>query len=161
MSVKKLWSYNTPIRFYGRKSKKSSDFEKSKLKMRLRHAGRDLSFGIKLFLREPLKNFLCAIRPYLMYLSGLLRLALCVSKKIMTLRHVNHILYQGKQKIQKLFWKNSKILDFKKKGNFLMINYYVPNFAVLCRRNRKEYAPHFHRIQSPYIGDYSQKIWRS
>ena len=105
------------------KSKKSSDFEKSKLKMRLRHAGRDLSFGIKLFLREPLKNFLCAIRPYSMYLSGPLRLALCVSKKNYDLTTRQSHSIPGKTKNSKTFLKKFENFGFQKKGNFLMINY--------------------------------------
>ena len=40
---------------------KSLDFEKSELKMGLRHAGRDLIFEVKLFLQGPPENFLCTL----------------------------------------------------------------------------------------------------
>ena len=93
MSVKKLLSYDTPIRFYGRKSKKSLDFEKLELKMRSEYSDRNPIFGVKLFFQEPLENFLWTLQPCLRYLKGAPSVALYASKKIMTVRHANQKLW--------------------------------------------------------------------
>ena len=50
-SVKKSWPHDIPIRFYVRKSEKSWDFDKMKLKMGLEYSDKTAYFELKLFFK--------------------------------------------------------------------------------------------------------------
>ena len=112
-SVKKSWPYDAPIWFYVRKSEKSWDFEKMKIKLGLDNRDKTQFwvltktsfFGLKPFFQRPLENFLLAWRTCSKYLKGPPNLVLCISKKIVTIRRTNQILCQEKWKKLR-FWKN-------------------------------------------------------
>ena len=62
-------------------------------------------FGAETFFQSPLENFLLALRTCSRCLKGPLNLAVCVSKKIVTIRRTNRIICQEKWKKLR-FWKN-------------------------------------------------------
>ena len=78
---------------------KKAGFQKMKLKIRLEYSDKTPLFGLKLFLKRPLENFLWTLRTFSRYLGDLPNLVLCVSKKIVTTRHTNkQILAKKKQR---------------------------------------------------------------
>ena len=60
-----------------------------KLKMRLEYSDKTPFFELKLFFQRPLENFLWTLCTCSRYLKGPPNLVLCVSKKIVTVRHTN------------------------------------------------------------------------
>ena len=63
--------------------------EEIKLKIGLEYSDKTPFFGLKLFFQMHLENFLLTLRTCSKYLKGPLNLALCVSKKIVIIRHTN------------------------------------------------------------------------
>ena len=89
MSVKKSWPHDAPIRFYVRKSEKKWRFWKNEAQNRVGIFWQNPIFWAETFFQRPLENFLLAWRTCSRYLKGPPNLVLCVSKKIVTIRHTN------------------------------------------------------------------------
>ena len=95
-------------------------------------------FGAETFFQRPLKNFLLALRTCSRYLKGPLNLAVCVSKKIVTIWHTNRIICQEKWKKLR-FWKNEaemKLEYFDKTSLFelqLFFERLLENVCMLYR----------------------------
>ena len=89
---KKLGSYDTSNRLYGRKRNKSLDFEKFTLRIGLvkyRAMLQKAYFWRQFFFQTPLENFLCVVWPCSIYLEVCLRSYLYARKKIGVIRHTN------------------------------------------------------------------------
>ena len=87
-----------PVRLNVSKSQKHWDFEKMELTMRLECFEKTSFFEMKFF-QKRLQNFLWTLRIYSRHLKGPPSLYLCVSKKIVTVRHTNPTI------LQKMSWK--------------------------------------------------------
>ena len=103
---KKLGSYDTSNRLYGRKRTKVWIFEKSTLKIRLVYGSKIPIFEVNFFQRV-LKNFLRVVQLRLIYLEGFPRSYLYSRKKIGVMRHIDQkILTKNRFALKKTVWNN-------------------------------------------------------